>query len=139
MHEDVVKEISSLQENSQNQIQKINEDAAKATQKVNEGVLKEIQLVFEKSIKTQMELEQHHLLPPKQTITAQRWLYAKLNGNMDKLNQSAQYPSPEQLNSLGEKDELETFQICGVLYKANFSFDFLYSNGLKPIQGVKDQ
>jgi hypothetical protein len=36
---------------------------------------------------------------------------------------------------LAEKQELEKFQICGVNYKQNFCFDFLFSNGLKTISG----
>jgi hypothetical protein len=36
---------------------------------------------------------------------------------------------------LAEKQELEKFQICGVLYKDSYFFDFLFSNGLKTNSG----
>ena len=65
-----------------------------------------------------------------------RWVYATLNSDMSNLNPPNQHPSQDELKTLDEKDELETFQICGVLNNGCY-FDFIYSKGLKTSSGCK--
>ena len=64
-------------------------------------------------------------------LTVQRWVYFKLNSKMEELKPPVQFPSQDKLQSMAKKEELETFQICGVLYKNRFKFDFIFTNGLK--------
>jgi hypothetical protein len=68
-------------------------------------------------------------------IVEQRWVFARLVGNLTKLFPPVQFPSQDQLQAL-ESEDLEKFQICGVLYQNDQKIDFIFSNGFKTNSGM---
>ena len=67
-------------------------------------------------------------------LTVQRWVYFKLNSKMEELKPPVQFPSQDKLQSMAKKEELETFQICGVLYKTDSNLISFLLMVSKPMQ-----
>ena len=128
-----------MQEDADKEISRLIEASRKAHKKINEDLVKEVEQMLEKSIKKQTELAVVDVVPDPRAevdvIKSQRWVYATLNSNMEKLNPAVQYPSKEQYESLSP-EKISEFTITGVIKKDGYyKFDFLFKNGLKTNSG----
>ena len=127
-----------MQEDADKKISRMLEASRKTIKKINEDLVKEVEQLLKKSIEEQSELAVMEVVPDPRAkvdvIKSQRWVYATLNSNMEKLNPAVQCPSKEQHESLSF-EEIKQFQITGVLYKNHCCFDFLFKNGLKTNSG----
>ena len=107
-----------MQEDAEKEISRLLEASRKAIKKTNEDLVKEVEQLLEKSIKKQTELAVVDVVPDPRAevdvIKSQRWVYATLNSNMEKLNPANQYPSKEQHESLSS-EEIKQFTITGVI------------------------